>query len=88
MRYMKCANCDHKYCEFCNAGDKFQKKAKANTNFDRIKAMSVEEMAEFLSARPFCEIENGGVDCVYGWHESKCKEHIKQYLESEVQEDV
>ena len=77
MRYIKCVDCDHKYCEFCNAGDKYYKKAKSNavTNFDRIKAMSVEEMAEFL--KRVCigkEVEwtMGG---------------ILRYLESEGQED-
>lgn len=58
------------------------------TNFDRIKAMSVEEMAEFLSDIVECcyygKCERcaiykvvGSVDCV--------SEDIKKYLESEVQ---
>ena len=78
MRYIKCADCDHKYCEFCIAGDKYQKKAKSNavTNFDRIKAMSVEEMAEDLT-KLFYEVASY----------TNAKDYIKQYLESEVQED-
>ena len=31
-----------------------------NTNFDQIKAMSVEEMAGFISKRPFCVHSVGG----------------------------
>ena len=76
VRYIKCVSCDHKYCEFCNAGDKYQKKVKAKgvTHFDRIKAMSVEEMAEDLT-KLFYEVVSY----------TNAKDYIKQYLESEVQ---
>lgn len=46
------------------------------TNFDRIKAMSVEEMAEDLT-KLFYEVASY----------TNAKDYIKQYLESEVQED-
>ena len=57
-----------------------------NTNFDRIKAMSVEKMAEFISKRPFCVL-SVGEECLRWQHKGDCKEHARQYLESEVQED-
>ena len=83
MRYIKCADCDHRYCEFCIAGDKYQKKAKSNavTNFDRIKAMSVEEMAEFLS-----EVHSNGW-CMGANDDNDHIKWDKEWLESEVQED-
>ena len=50
------------------------------TNYDRIKAMSVEEMAEFLSGttRSIALKLNGN-------YITNDVEYIKQYLESEVQ---
>lgn len=47
------------------------------THFDRIKAMSVEEMAEDLT-KLFYKVASY----------TNAKDYIKQYLESEVQEDV
>lgn len=86
---MKCADCDHKYCEFCNAGDKYQKKAKSNavTHFDRIKAMSVEEMAEFLThistdCDKICVFVDENGDCIGCGRQ--CAIGIKEWLESEV----
>ena len=74
---MKCVDCDHKYCEFCNAGDKYQKKAKANvvTHFDRIKAIDIEEMTEDLTKLLY-KVANY----------TNAKDHIREYLESEVQD--
>ena len=59
------------------------------TNYEKIKAMSVEEMADFLieDPIPFCE-NYGGLECIYGWHESDCRGHAKQWLESEVEENM
>lgn len=63
------------------------------TNYERIKAMSVEEMAEFIE-KDMLELEGG---CVKAYH--KCEyvitcgscvnapECIKKYLESEVEEE-
>ena len=55
------------------------------TNYDRIKAMSVEEMAEFLEtvddidySITFCDLCHGQYDCT-----KDCKKH---WLESEVEE--
>lgn len=88
MRYIKCVDCDHKYCEFCNAGDKYQKKAKSNavTNFDRIKAMSAEELAKLLCYCSDCGSGRcyGDKLCTYG--DGACNGLVK-WLESEVQED-
>lgn len=53
------------------------------TNYEKIKNMSVEEMAELLQESQFCMFVHG-TECIYGWHESDCKEHAKQWLESEV----
>ena len=54
------------------------------TNFERIKAMSVEELAKELakdSACEFCKILDGKT-CI----NSTCEEGIIQWLESEVTE--
>lgn len=91
MRYITCADCDHRYCEFCNAGDKYQKKAKANvvTNFERIKAMSIEEMAEFI-ANDRKRIIEPMVKMFKIFRLDKicdiAKENIKEWLETEVKE--
>ena len=36
------------------------------TNYERIKQMTVEEMVVFLGSKPYCYLENGEVDCIYG----------------------
>ena len=55
------------------------------TEFDRIKKMSVDEMAEFLAENDdnccFCTRRDEGV-CLT----PDCKFHIKQWLETEVEE--
>ena len=86
MKYIKCADCDHRYCEFCIAGDKYQKKAKSNavTNFDRIKAMSVEEMAEFIFLN--FQTDRFGNPIVDN-EVMPYKSNVIGWLESEVQED-
>ena len=48
------------------------------TNFERIKNMSVEEMAEFLGKKPYCTLYKS--DCIYGWHGSDCTQHEKNGL--------
>lgn len=57
------------------------------TNYERIKNMSIEEMAEFIcKGKQFCGFENGGIDCEFGWRGGDCKDHTKQWLETEVEE--
>ncbi len=54
------------------------------TNFERIKEMSVEELAEKLAkdiAYHFCKTQDGQT-C----SNTRCKEGIKHYLESKVEE--
>lgn len=58
------------------------------TNYERIKAMSVEEIAEYilLSEPSYCHF------CVYLGHNHEetgydCREGIQKWLESEVEEE-
>lgn len=54
------------------------------TNFERIKAMTVEELAEFMSIPCECEVDpvkEGFVTC----GNSGCIRKLKLWLESEVQ---
>ena len=55
------------------------------TNYERIKSMSVEEMAEEMPC-PYLNDSHG--ECKYGLHtqELTCKECAKQWLEREVAE--
>ena len=48
-------------------------------NFEKIKAMDIDEMAEFIKSTR-CMGECLGIEC------SQCKENLKQWLESEVRE--
>lgn len=57
---------------------------KKMTNYEKIKSMSIEEMAKFFdNPRPFCTLEES--DCINGWHGYSCEEHAKQWLNSEVE---
>ena len=49
------------------------------TNFEKIKAMNIDEMAEFLKSER-C------MDACFGMDWNQCKEMLKQWLESEVRE--
>lgn len=55
------------------------------TNYDRIKSMSVEKMAEAFAKDNYCQFckLNEGQTC----DNTSCKEGIMQYLESEVTTD-
>ena len=56
------------------------------TNYDSIRNMSIDEMAEFISKeKPFCGYSNGGIDCVFGWSGGNCAEHAKEWLERGVE---
>ena len=58
------------------------------TNYDRIKAMSIEDMVRFIRDYVFgvcgCCIFSENENCYD--NEDKCKFGIKQWLESEVEE--
>lgn len=55
------------------------------TQFERIKAMSIDEMAEAFGKDNYCQIciLRDGQTC----NNTSCKQGIKQYLESEVEEE-
>ena len=54
------------------------------TNFEKIKNMSVEEMAEFLqNPRPYCTLGNG--DCINAGYAYTCESHTMEWLESGVE---
>ncbi len=69
------------YAEICSGFEE-----KKVTNFDRIKAMSVEEMAELLernaNCEKYCVFTEDGVCNASG---NVCLEGITRWLESEVQ---
>ena len=50
------------------------------TNYEKIKQMSIQELAEFLGQKPYCTLNE--VDCIYGWHGNDCAKHAKEWLES------
>ena len=50
------------------------------TNYDLIRNMNLEEMAEFLGQKPYCTLYES--DCIYGWHENDCKAHAIEWLKS------
>lgn len=58
------------------------------TNYERIKAMSIDEMADFIIKETnhcdFCSRKNSPT-CVDV--EGGCKKYIKKYLESEAEEE-
>lgn len=56
------------------------------TNFEKIKAMSIDELAEalILGNTAFCTAYE--TDCIHGWHGSDCIGHAKQWLEAEAEE--
>lgn len=64
----------------------------SRTNFDRIKDMGVEEMAEFLLKVNTAYAEScmtGEKDCKwedYPTHDKGCKDCFKEWLEREVEE--
>lgn len=87
-RYGKCGrfySSMSNYAEECKDFDEIKP-----TNFERIKAMSVEKMAEFLAhistdCEKFCVFVDENGDCIGCG--GQCAIGIKQWLESEVQED-
>lgn len=52
-----CANADNEYCFACDNGNQF----KPMTNADRIRAMTDEELAEFMCHN----VSNGTVNCAF-----------------------
>lgn len=57
-------------------------------NFEKIKAMDIDEMAEwFMNRYTVCELNKPCVECEYnGFCSSKNKEDLKKYFRSEVRE--
>ena len=55
------------------------------TNYDRIRNMSVDEMAEFINGRSPCDTckLHDGQTCANVW----CIQGVKQWLESEVDDN-
>lgn len=53
------------------------------TNFERIKAMSLDEMAEVMAKEGCFYCEYATIDDCGGW----CKEGFRKWLESEVTEN-
>lgn len=56
------------------------------TNYEKIKAMSVEEMAEMLSECTSLCATCIHTHCPMAWG-TPCKEYMQKFLESEVEED-
>lgn len=55
------------------------------TNYEKIKNMSVEEIAEFLqNPQPYCTLGNG--DCINAGYAYTCEAHAMEWLNSEVEE--
>ncbi len=74
-------------CTFCDDGSEFERMSKG----DKIRAMSDEELAEFLfkvnAASKHCMTEEG--DCKwedYPTHDKGCKDCFLEWLKSEVKE--
>lgn len=63
------------------------------TNYELIKTMCIEEMAEFMTKHhsDYCpELSQYCGECVHGWHDrpdGACEECAKQWLESEAEEE-
>lgn len=57
------------------------------TNFEKIKAMNIEEMAEELSFYIDCGLCPIGKDCTNKYPDLMCKDKIKILLKSEVEEN-
>ena len=84
------------FCEFTN-GEGGKEVEIPNTNYDRIRNMSVEELAmrilaidqnEDFSCEKYCAYTKNGVcDKFLGDGKASCKLGIKQWLESEVTEE-
>lgn len=55
------------------------------TNFERIKAMSVDEIAAWIPCPYMVDVYG---ECKFGWHrqEQSCEECKREWLESEVQD--
>ena len=77
-----CTQCSHNYID----------KSKPMTNFDRVKAMSVEELATLIKQAMLFECEKYCAFTKYGQCQNfsrkiKCEDGIKKWLESEVKEE-
>lgn len=71
------------YCEGAKQGDMY----KRATNADRIRAMSDEELAEFIKELNECCLAGAGmVDCSNNTNCIDCKCVVLEWLQSEVEE--
>ena len=62
------------------------RKPKKQTNADRIRSMSDEELAEFLIKSDCCIANAGKVDCSQAEECGICEKVIRNWLKSEVEE--
>ena len=75
------------YCPNCGYKLRKRKKEKAMTNFERIKAMSLEEMAEAMSARESVDCSNCSIKNFCHNFGLTCYEVVEKWLTSEAEED-
>lgn len=90
------------YCSICGKWQKWlnknelrafehsnqPKKAKKQTQADRIRSMTDEELAEFLTGCDFCLAKKGAVDCSEYQTCEHCNYVLKKWLQSEVKESA
>lgn len=77
--------CDYCYETNCSALVKY----KPPTNYEKIKKMSIDEVADKMAAEGICPYKKEPYDeCKYGWHkqEQSCEDCIKEWLNQEVEE--
>lgn len=74
------------YCDFLSDGSPSEWKPKAATNADRIRAMTDEELGEFLSKCEFCNICPEGCDnCTY---HGDCDKRLLDWLQQPAEGDA
>jgi hypothetical protein len=80
-----CANADNEYCFACDNGNHFKPK----TNADRIRAMTDEELAEFLLNRDLNIVEKASkaVGFTYKVDREQCLVNVIGWLKEEVVSD-
>lgn len=80
----KCCDCKkEKTCRSREGSHKYCFEPKPQTNYDRIKNMSVEEMAEWLANSNLKQCKKDFLKCI----KTNCVNCQKEWLESEVSEN-
>lgn len=82
----KCGECGKPYSANSNYAEKckdFEKKK--ITNFERIKQMSIEEMADYIACRMCCSTCPIKPVCIHD-HVIGCRNVFRKWLESEAEE--